>query len=47
MTCIDFNSVLYNDFQIRIGVMLFEKTPVKSLFSDDYYNFSSTVPVTS
>jgi len=25
-----------------LGIMLFEKTPVKSLFADDYYNFSKS-----
>ena len=34
---------MYEILQV-LGVMLFEKTPVKSLFSDDYYEFSKSSP---
>jgi hypothetical protein len=34
---------MYEILQV-LGVMLFEKTPVKSLFADDYYNFSKSSP---
>jgi len=34
---------MYEILQV-LGVMLFEKTPVKSLFDDDYYNFSKSSP---
>lgn len=34
---------MYEILQV-LGVMLFEKTPVKSLFDDDYYNFSKSCP---
>jgi hypothetical protein len=32
---------MYEILQV-LGVMLFEKTPAKSLFSDDYYKFSKS-----
>lgn len=32
---------MYEILQV-LGVMLFEKTPIKSLFSDDYYRFSKS-----
>ncbi len=32
---------MYDILQV-LGVMLFEKTPIKSLFTDDYYNFLKT-----
>ena len=34
---------MYQILQV-LGVMLFEKTPVKSLFDDDFYNFSKSSP---
>ncbi len=34
---------MYEILQV-LGVMLFEKTPVKSLFSDDFYKFSKSSP---
>jgi hypothetical protein len=34
---------MYEILQV-LGVMLFEKTPVKSLFADDYYSFSKSSP---
>jgi IS4 transposase len=36
-------SSMYEILQV-LGVMLFEKTPVKSLFSDDFYNFLKSSP---
>jgi len=38
---LELKTSMYEILQV-LGVMLFEKTPVKSLFTNDYYNFSKS-----